>query len=207
MPVNCYRNTALGALVAACLLPCGGCGLHPPRAEAPSWDPEEMAESAVAQLDASGDGLIDKQEVADSPGLADAFAVVDSDQDGQISQEELASRLQLYEDLKTAFVRTSVEVRLDGRPLRDAYVKLIPEDFQNGCLVVASGQTNSLGRVAPRSEGKPFPAMQPGFYRVELYRDASGAEPIAVKQQLGLESSPQSRPDRVDVVVLNFKSV
>lgn len=193
-------------LSAACLLGLVGCSMHPPRAKAPSWNPEAMAKAAVEQFDKSGDGLMDKKELRAAPGLADAFQVLDTDQDGLVSEEELTARLQLYEDLKTAFVRTSVEVRLDGRPLQNAFVKLVPEEFQGDSLVVASGQTNSIGRVAPRSEGKSIPAMQPGFYRVDLYRDEAASQPIVVKQQLGLESSPQSRPGRMDVVVLNFKS-
>lgn len=193
-------------LAVLCVLPLAGCSSHPPRAKAPSWSPDAMAAAAVEQLDGSGDGLIDEREALAAPGLAEAFEVLDTDRDGQVSEEELSARLQLYDDLKTAVVRTSIEVRLDGRPLTYGFVKLIPESFQGDSLQVATGETDNSGRVTPRSEGSAYAAMQPGFYRVELYRDKDAVDPIAVAKQLGLESSPLFRPDRADSVVLSFRS-
>lgn len=182
-----------------------GCSNRPPREDAPDWSPQTMADAAVTQLDTSGDGKIDDEEVLQAPGLAEAFDLLDADHDGHLSAEEIESRLELYEKMKTAFVRTSVEVRMDGRPLPGVFVKLSPEPFQGDIVLPATGMTDHVGIAAPKTEGQAIPAMQPGFYQVDLYRDSSAAEPITVKRPLGIESSPQTRPGRDSTIVLNFE--
>lgn len=182
-----------------------GCGSRPPRAAAPDWSPSDMAQAAITQLDASGDSVIDRKEVAASPGLLDAFETLDADGSDSLSAAEIEERFKLYDKLKTAFVKTTIQVKLNGRPLNGVLVKLIPEDFQGDALSPAVGTTNQVGQVSPRTEGKSFPAMQPGFYRVELYEDEAASKPIEVKTPLGLESSPQSRRDRNLLIVLNYE--
>lgn len=183
-----------------------GCGNRPPRVDAPDWSPHEMAQAAVAQLDSSGDGQIDRQEAVEAPGLLDAFELLDADHSGGLSNSEIEARFELYEKLKTAFVKTTLQIKLNRRPLPGTFVKLVPEEFQGDSLRPATGVTNEIGQVSPRAEGQDLPAMQPGFYRVELYKDEAATQSIPVKTQLGVESSPQSRPGRNLLVVLDFEA-
>ncbi len=192
---------------AACLLGFVGCSNTAPRVAAPDWSPGDMASAAIEQLDTSGDSQVDREEALLAPGLADAFVILDTDGSGTVSESEIEARFQLYEELKTAFITTKLRINMNGRPLRGAFVRLTPEEFQGDSLLPASGTTDDVGLVSPRTEGKPYPAMQPGFFRVDLYRDENATEPIAVKQQLVVESTPLTRADRNMVAVLNFEAV
>lgn len=189
-----------------CVIGLSGCSNGPPRAEAPDWSPSSMASAAIEQLDASGDSQVDRDEVLAAPGLMDAFEILDTDSSGTLSESEIEARFRLYEELREAFITTRLRIHMNGRPLRGAFVKLIPEAFQGDSLLPASGTTDDNGQVSPRTEGKPFPAMQPGFFRVELYRDESAKEPIVVKSPLGVESTPLARADRNMIAVLNFQA-
>lgn len=165
-----------------------------------------MAQAAIEQLDNSGDGQIDQRELAAAPGLAEAFPVLDTDNSGTLSAAEVSARLELFEKLRTAYVDTVIVINVNGRPLRDAFVKLVPEGFQGTALSPATGMTDYAGKVSPQTVGSAFTGVQPGFYRVELYQDEAGTKPIAVKKPLGIEASGTSRPDRDLVAVLKFEA-
>lgn len=197
-----FVNLALTLSIVTLL----GCGGGPARVKAPAWSPASMAQDTVQQLDASGDAEIDRKEAAQAPGLLDAFDVLDTDHNGTLSASEIKTRFDLYVKLKTAFVKTTLVIKLNNRPLRGVFVKLIPEEFQGDSLLSAIGTTDGNGQVSPRTEGQSLPAMQPGFYRVVLYKDDSESEPISVKKDLGVESSPVSRVDRSMQIVLDYKS-
>jgi hypothetical protein len=197
----------VGSLVTAsawlCLV---GCSSRPARVEAPAWSPSSMGQAAVDQLDKSGDSLVDKSEVAAAPGLADVFAVLDSDRSGALSSTEIAARFELYERMRTATAYTTLVIKLNGRPLKDAFVKLVPESFQGDVVSPATGMTNHFGEVSPQTVGKSTSGMEPGLFRVELYRDKEASQPIAVKTPLGVESSEFARGDGQTVATLNFEA-
>jgi hypothetical protein len=201
------ESWSAGALIAAVVcLGLVGCNSRPARVEAPAWSPSSMGQAAVDQLDKSGDSLVDKSEVAAAPGLADVFAVLDSDRSGALSSEEIAARFELYERMRTASAYTTLVIRMNGRPLKDVFVKLVPESFQGDVLSPATGVTNNFGEVSPQTVGKSISGMEPGLFRVELYRDKEGTQPIAVKKPLGIESAEFARADGQSVATLNFEA-
>ncbi len=55
-----------------------GCSDVPERVSAPSWQPEELADRVIEQLDVNGDSMIDEKEVRSSPGLAFASGYLES---------------------------------------------------------------------------------------------------------------------------------
>ncbi len=88
----------------------------------------------------------------------------------------------------------SLFVRLDGRPLRDAQVTLVPESFLGDAVKSAHGISDENGMVRPRISDKPDEAgLHPGFYRVEVSKKVGAKETIPPRYNehtvLGLEAS------------------
>lgn len=118
--------------------------------------------------DQNQDGILDADELANCPGLRSDLRSMDADQDGALSREELQSRLEAFERNQTGLKATYFRVTLNGKPLPDAEIRLIPEEFLQGIIQPASGKTNRGGVVRPQAETFEIQAMQVGYYRVEV---------------------------------------
>lgn len=193
--------SCLGLLVAGL---CSGCHERPARVPAPGWDPEQISSRAIEQLDANNDSLIDVNEAKQAPGLAASFARIDADGDSQLSEDEIRARIQLYARLGTGLLSQSFQIVLNGRPFSNGYVKFVPEEFLDGVIKSAEGESDGSGVVAPKTIDQTIPAMQVGFYRV-LIHESSSSEPLPTKNSVGVEISPVSTESEAGTPILKFQ--
>jgi hypothetical protein len=181
-----------------CLLSLGciaGCGQATNRVEVPDWDPDGFADAALEKLDASGDGSLDKAELAKAPGLAWGAKYIDADKNGAVSREELVARFALYEKMRLGLTSKQIRVSLKQTPLVGAKVKLAPEFFLEGVLKPAAGEVGPDGIVDPQTEGFPYPGITPGYYRVVVESPRVKISPqygSVETTPLGVEVSPVS---------------
>ena len=71
-----------------------GCDWGPARVEVPPLQPQAAAQAALRSFDENQDLQISKRESAACPGLLSAYELYDTDRNGQLSEAEIASRLQ-----------------------------------------------------------------------------------------------------------------
>ncbi len=136
---------------------------------------------------------LDEKELQRAPGLAASLPHLDTNQDHKIAPDELQARLKLYEELQTGLRAKTFRVTLRGRPLADAKLKLIPEQFLEGVIEPAEGMTDASGTVVPQTATYDIPAVRLGFYRVEIESDtAKIPEKYHKDSMLGVEISPIS---------------
>ena len=173
MHSNCLRaSRALAPL--AILVSIGGCGGHPGRMAPPDIDPAGAAAAALQQLDKNSDGGLDDAELREAPGLAAAKARYDADSNSSLSEEEVANGIRRWAEGKMGAISVPFMVRLNGRPLDDAQVRLIPEPFLGDAAKAAIGEIRrGSGYLTIAPEDRPanapnIPLILPGLYRVEI---------------------------------------
>lgn len=181
------HRIAIG-LAAAALLPLGSCSRLPARIPMPELDPTEAAARAIEQYDQDGDGQLSDVEYSASPALSAARGQIDRDpQDGVLSQEEIAARLQSWLDRKSALHVLPVKVTWRGEGLQGATVRFIPEEFLGNAFRPAEAVTDHYGVAnmvhAPEDRPDPeFPqGVRVGLYRVEIRKEANGEEMVPPK--------------------------
>ncbi len=101
--------------------------------------------------------------------------LIDKNGDGQISKEEIESRVQQWIDSKVSILSFHCSVRLDGKPLEGATVRYIPESFMGGAVEEATGTTDASGAAVLAIDQEKLPAhlkgingMRSGFYKIEI---------------------------------------
>ncbi len=173
------RNRYIAGLCGV-VLGFAGC-FGEPRLEAPAVNVDAAAAAALAKYDTGGDGAIDGAELDKAPTLKNTLALVDTDKDGRLTAAEISSRLALYRDSKTAMMLLTAQVSLNGAPLPDATVTLVPESFMGDSFKAATGTTDSTG-MCHLSMSEEEPGAQIGFYRIEVSKkNASGNEILPAK--------------------------
>ena len=161
-----------------------GCDRKPTRAEVPALDPSSIASGAMAAYDTNGDGSIAGDELEKAASVTDHpqlhVKVIDKNTDGQISKDEIQSRVQTWIDHKTGFLTFSCFVKMDGQPLEGATVKYVPEPFMGGVVDQAQGVTDANGGAVMAIAQDKLPAnlkgahgMRTGFYKVEITHPAT----------------------------------
>jgi hypothetical protein len=194
--------SCLGLLVAGL---CSGCHDRPARVPAPGWDPQEISTRAIELLDKNGDSVIDGKEAKEAPGLAAAVTRIDTDGNGRMSVEEIKRRIEFYEKVGTGLISQTFQITLNGRPLVNARVEFVPEEFLGGVIKPASDYTDRSGVVVPQTVDQSIPAMQVGFYQVVAYLPPD-EKPLETSTLVGVEVSPVSTRDESGTPVLRFKS-
>ena len=91
------RN-AKWALVAAAIFGSVGCQTGPSAVLAPYIDADDAAERAIEIYDRDGDGYITGTELDAAASLKAAMSTLDSDQDGKVSEAEVADRIRSWKD-------------------------------------------------------------------------------------------------------------
>jgi hypothetical protein len=153
-----------------------GCSGQPGRVETPGVDADDAAQAALELYDENGNGELDGSELAASPSLTNASPSYDGNKDGSLSQAELVAGMQSWSQRGIGALSLPFLVRLNGRPLEGAQIKLIPEPFLADAVKPASGVSDGAGAgslsiaEADRPSGFPknLPVMQPGLYLVEI---------------------------------------
>ena len=140
----------------------------------PAVDPAAAVDAAFAQNDKNGDGNLDEEELAGTPGLLAERGEYDMSGDKAISKQEMLDRLSLMYERNVPFSQANATVTLDGKPLEGATVRYIPESYLGeGTTLTAEGMTDESGiaalsipadKLPEDANGRPL--MQPGLYRV-----------------------------------------
>jgi hypothetical protein len=136
----------------------------------PEIDAAKAAKAAIAKYDADHDGKLDREELHECPGLLSVFSILDTNNDHEISADEIISRISFWRALQVARIAIECKATYQGKPLADAEIRFVPEDFLGESAPVAVGKTDAQGRAKMRipSDGDAPPGAAPGFYRVEI---------------------------------------
>jgi hypothetical protein len=177
-----------------------GCSGAPAPLRPPSLSPAEAGEAAIAQYDANRDGAIAGDELAKAPGLLGAQSVLDKDNDGRVTAAEIAARLEQYIKDGVGLSAMPCQVRMDGRPLTEATVSLIPETFMGPNIKTAKGVTDSDGMCLLSTEAEEIDGVHCGIFRIEISKkDAAGKETVPPKYNtattLGVDTGLQGLPE------------
>jgi hypothetical protein len=180
------------------LLTSAGCLDRGPKKIPPiAVDPASAAASAMEKYDANHDGSLDKSELAASPALAAWFSASD---DSKITEDQIATRLAgMFTG--TSLLGVDCQVLLDGRPLSQATVRLVPEEILGDALQPAEGVTDESGAARPTIAAEHLPQnlqgtplMAPGLYRVEIsHPQASLPSRYNSATELGMAIDPSER--------------
>jgi hypothetical protein len=190
--------TRLGAgprlLLGGLLLLGAGCS-GPNNVSPPSLSPSEAASKALADYDANKDGVLDEKELEKCPALKSALKKIDKNNDGRLSADEIAERLQLFQR-QGLLTSARVEVLVDGTTIGQATVTLVPEKFMGPAFKPASAVTDVGGTAPLQVEGFYKGLVPMGYYRVEVSKkNAAGQETIPARYNtqtvLGQEVAPE----------------
>jgi hypothetical protein len=143
-----------------------GCQNRPSRVDAPSWDPDAIADAILGKLDGNKDGSVDTKELAGAPGLGWGAQYIDTDKNGQLNRDELVARFETYRNMKVGLTSKQLQLSYKGRPLSGAKVTLVPEFFLADVIEPATGEAASEGVVGPVTQGAEVPGVRAGYYRV-----------------------------------------
>ena len=191
-------------LVACALLPAivTGCRRGPPSIKIPSYDPPRVAQRAIDAMDANGDQLLSREELASSPGLLAILRTADQDGDEQLSAAEIEQRVAGYAQLGMGAQSVMCKVTLRGRPLVGVEVSFVPEDCLADILQAGKGRTRRDGSASLVTENR-VPGLSPGLYRVVISMMENGEETIPAKYntetELGYEVSAHSATAQFDL--------
>ena len=193
--------------LAVALVYLAGCSNRPAPVSAPTWEPEAVAERAMTTLDTNSDGQLSTTELDAAPGLKYCTDQLDANGDGQLSREEIVARITLYRDMDVGLRQFNCLVALDGSPLGDAEVKLVPESFMGDVIELATGKSSGSGKVRLDIGGQPVPAVRIGMYRVEV-TSPSAQIPARYNTQttLGIEIAPITNRKQSGGVVFQLTS-
>ena len=133
------------------------------------------AEAAIKKHDQNGNGTLDPEELKSIASIGSVLDQFDTDRDGQVSALEISSRIDKWQAMKVALVSCSFVVKLDGKLLSEAKVRLDPESFLAETLRPCFGTSDSSGRVTPSleetsigSQSDGLTGVPPGLYRVSI---------------------------------------
>jgi hypothetical protein len=173
MQVAVIKLAICGLLVSA------GCGGRPSRLGPPEI-PSDAGEQAVTKYDANGNGSIDGDELTKVPALKASLKRVDANGDGQVTAEEINGRIDVWRKSRVALTRVAATVRMDGRLLSGAEVRLVPESFLGPEVKTARGTTDGSGAVHLEISSDPDErGVHLGYYRVEVSKSGpDGKEQI-----------------------------
>jgi hypothetical protein len=143
--------------------------------KAPDIDPSDAAIQAIELYDANGDGNLDKAELSKCPGMLSELANYDKDGNQSVSDDEISGRLTNLLKYGVGLTSLKCEVRVNGRPLKDAEVVFEPEPYLGDEVKAAKGVTNDRGLVQMSIPAEELPSAQQslkaihfGTYKVRI---------------------------------------
>jgi len=173
-----------------------GCDESAQLLETPALDPGKAATAAIAQYDTDNNGQISAAEAKDS--ALNPKSGWDADRNGQISEEEIRTRLELYEARKPAMIEISCNVYLNNVPLDGAEVVFEPEEFLGGSVETARGTTDANGSASMMipeivEQDPTLTGLRTGLYKVKITH-ANVQIPARYNEEttLTLELSPEN---------------
>jgi hypothetical protein len=154
-----------------------GCDFGPSRVAPVSIDASSASRQALELYDKNGDGAIDGAELDAVPGIKKNLSHYDSNSDGRVTADEIAARLNDWAAQKLALMGCSYIVTLDGQPLEEATITMVPEQYLGPNVKPATGITapNGLARMSHADEdlpktanGRPMAGVKSGTYKVQI---------------------------------------
>jgi len=162
-----------------------GCSSRSGRVSPPQIDPASAGRAAVAEYDTNGDGLLDGAELENAPALKSAMRHLDQDENGQITAEEITSRINAWKKTKIGMMSMACTILMDGKPLSGATVTLEPESFLGDAVKSATGVTaNGTADMSMAEQYRPAPnlwGVHCGLYKVRISKQQEGSEVIPSK--------------------------
>jgi hypothetical protein len=187
-------------LLSAALVVCcsAGCSDRPSGTATSGVNAEAATRSALELFDKDADGTLNEEELKASPPLVDALPAYDTNQDGSLAQAELIAGIESWTDRGIGATVLPFSVKMDGRPLKGAQVRITPAPFLGTSIQPAAGISDLSGsgslEVAPENRPANFPTnlpvVQSGLYLVEITHPTV-AVPAAYNKAsiLGLEAA------------------
>lgn len=185
--------------IAICLIV--GCSGRSGRLLPPKIDADAAAEALIADYDTNKNAALDGTEIDRIPAIKSAISKYDSNDDKQVTADEIRARIKSWQIVPVATMPISCTVRLNRRPLSGATVILEPEAPFAGSLKPASGKTDKGGFAQLSIEFKDQPdrivnGVQCGLYKVRITAPLGGGRELPAKYntstQLGLEVAPDA---------------
>jgi len=143
----------------------------PSRLHPPTMDASAAGAKAIELFDTNEDGKISGAELNKCPGVKAALAQIDPSGDKTVTAEKITARIKAWQASKLGRMSLSCTVLHNGKPLKDAEVKFLPEAFLGKNIQAGSGKTdrNGVAMVSiPTNSRLDPPGMAPGLYRVEI---------------------------------------
>ena len=184
MATHRHSVSLLRGMIAtsASLVVCLGCHTQQPaRLLAPGFSVDQAATAILDRADANGDGGIDAAEAARVPALKQASADLDRDGDKRLSREELLGWLNEIRQSRVAINPLGLTVTHRGKPLSNAQVRLVPEDFLGAGIQPAAGTTDAGGLVRPVMNGSQHPGVNCGLYKIEISGQGTDGRPLPAR--------------------------
>jgi len=181
------------------------CGCSCSRApDAPDLDPGDAGRDALAKYDANADDLLDEDELKACPSLLSAFDRIDADGDGRLAAAEIADRIESWQDSGTILMDVAVQIILDGKPLSDATVDFLPEEFLGPGLKPCRGTTDAGGSAALTGSREELSGIHLGFYRVGISKKVDGKETVPAKFNTDTELGREIAADVPSAGIIAF---
>jgi hypothetical protein len=160
----------------------------------------------MEMYDADADGKLSDEELRSVPGILKWKSLYDVNGDGFVTEVEVVERIAKCQADKIGFRSLSANVKLNGRPLSNVTVTLVPEAYLGDAIKPAAGVTNSYGSasltVAPedlpeaiKARGLNISGVYPGTYKIVL---SDPRRPIPGTSRDGLPLGDEVANDTVD---------
>lgn len=122
-----------------------GCSGGPERVKPPRIDIETAASQAMEFYDTNDDGKLSQEELAKCPGVLIGLNKYDANKDKLIDEDEFRTRLSDLLRHKTGATQLACIVTYQGKPLTGAQVVLEPEPYLGHEIQPAEGLTTNAG--------------------------------------------------------------
>ena len=188
-----------------------GCSSGASRVYPVKIDPSSASSAAIELYDKDGDGLIAGNELNAVPGIKKYLDHYDRDGDGKVSRGEIAERLEDWASQKLALQGAMFVVLVDGRPLGEATVTLVPEGYLGPNVHPASGITTQNGftsvshepeHLPKSSNGRPIPGVTSGTFKIQITHPsrkipARYNTATELGEEIAYDINPTGRPIRL----------
>jgi len=185
--------------VVVLAIACGGlagCSRFPAAPQLPKVSAKGVSAKALSLYDTNEDGKIEAEEGMKSPALRATWRLIDKDEDGFITSEEVAEHIRSWQKSPSFIVDAMSTFYMNGKPLVGATITLEPADFLGTSYPTVSALTNAKGKAHFSLEDPRYPGIYAGIYKVVISKRQDGKELIPAKYnsetELGCEFSNEN---------------